>query len=137
MAVLGEAGRRGTRLDMSVFENLGIKREQRAAKNARSGHDHLVSGIAMKSAGHLRGLHGDTRSKRQKLDPRICKRQIEPFLDRTGEGHSLKLRKLSDLPAGNCANADTFLLFIQKGAQSGWNTGIAVNPPNPNMGVEK
>ena len=123
-------------LDMRISEHLGVKREQSTVKDACSSHNDLVGRIAMERAGQLRGLYGNTRSKCQELNASIRECNVEPLTDRTRKGDALKLHEFGDLPAGNRADANSCLLRIQVGPQSGRKTRIVVDPPNPNVRVE-
>ena len=84
---------------MRIFQNFGVRSDKRRVENAGCGDNDLISRVAMKCAGQLRGFNADARRKFDKTNARIRECLLKPIGDRTWQGKPTALDEFGNLPA--------------------------------------
>jgi hypothetical protein len=91
----------------------------------------------VKRAGELRGLHANSRRQIKKSNAGVSQCLLKPDQDITWQNQTLPLDQFRDLPTADRWNANAGLFGRSDEIAMGiGESGIAVNPPNPNVCIE-
>ena len=122
---------------MGISSDFSVHRHQRAVIEPGRRSNDLIGRVTMEYARQLGRLNSDLRCQVQQPYPWIKKSLGQPRANGKRQNDLAAFHKFCDLPTGDNTHSKTFRLMLSdKTEVMRRQLSIAMNPPNPNMGVK-
>jgi hypothetical protein len=137
MAKWAELCRAGHQSYVRVRQNPGVGGNKGRVEDAGRSNDDLIRGVAMEGAGQLRGFDAHSWRELNQADTGIRESVLQPIEDRTWQGEAPAFDEFGNFPTRDGADANASVLSrFHDGSMDRGQSGITVDPPNPDVGIQ-